>query len=425
MDIRDVKETLLPNGLKVLTLERHTAPVATCWIWYKVGSRNESPGITGVSHWVEHMLFKGAREFPKGELDKQVQRNGGILNGFTSNDFTAYFETLPSDKLGLGLRIEADRMRDSLFDPKEVDLERTVIISEREGYENYPESILSEEVELAAFRTHPYRWSVIGWKNDLRQMVRDDLYNYYRNFYAPDNAVLVVVGDFETGPTLRRIEELFGKASGKCKKPPIRSQEPEQEGERRVVVRRHGTTSYIQIAYHTPPITDPDIYPLYVLSAMMSGASTFSFSRNSTGYKTSRLYKALVKTKLASRAGCDVRSSIDPHLTDFTATVQAGASPEKVEEAMTAEINLLAKEKAPHDEVEKAKKQLLASFNYSIDTATSMALQLGRMEAMDSYRSLASHEEKIAAVTESDVQRVAAKYLTENNRTVGLYIPES
>lgn len=424
MDISAVKETILDNGLKVLTLERHTAPVVSSWVWYKVGSRNESPGITGVSHWVEHMMFKGSKGFPKGELDKQVQRNGGVLNAFTSNDFTAYFEILPSDKLDLSLRIESDRMQGAIFDPDEVDLERTVIISEREGYENYPEGILSEEVEMTALRTHPYRWPVIGWKNDLKEMSRDDLYGHYQNYYAPDNAVLILVGDFETGDTLKRVEELFGRNSGKCLKTPIRSQEPEQEGEKRVVVRRHGTTSYIHLAYHTPPITDRDIYPFYVLSAMMSGASSFSFSRNSTGYKTSRLYKAMVKTKLASSAGCYVQDSIDPHLTDFTATVQDGVGPEKVEEALTAEINRIGAEKAPHDEVEKAKKQLLASFNYSIDTVTSLAIQLGRTEAVDSYRSLASHEEKIAAVGESDVQRVAAKYLRENNRTVGLYLPE-
>ena len=181
----------LPNGLTVLTREVHTAPIATCWIWYKVGGRNERVGISGISHWCEHMLFKGTPTMPKGAFDATIARNGGTFNGFTWIDYTAYYETLPADRLDLGMAIEADRMVNSMFDPAEVASERTVIISEREGNENSPTFWLDEELRSTAFKVHPYRNGVIGWKSDLRAMTREDLYTHYKTYYAPNNAVLV------------------------------------------------------------------------------------------------------------------------------------------------------------------------------------------------------------------------------------------
>src|ERR687888_206901 len=194
----EVVTTRLANGLTVLTRELHHAPVATFWVWYRVGGRNEVPGVTGISHWVEHMLFKGTETFKPGEVFRQVTANGGTLNGFTWIDYTAYFETLPADRIDLALRIESDRMANAVFDPDEVASERTVIISEREGSENEPEHLLDEEVSSIAFKVHPYGGGVIGWKCDLRTMTRDDLYNHYKTYYAPNNATVVAVGDFYT-----------------------------------------------------------------------------------------------------------------------------------------------------------------------------------------------------------------------------------
>src|SRR5436309_344272 len=190
----EVVDVTLDNGLKVLIQESHAAPVATCWIWYRVGSRNEQPGTTGISHWVEHMLFKGTEKLPKGEVFRIAARLGGHNNAFTSEDFTVYYETLPAAQWEVALEIEADRMVNARFDADEVASERSVILSEREGLENSPSFLLAEEMSALTFRVHPYRWSVIGERCDLEVMTRDELYEHYRAHYAPDNAILVLVG---------------------------------------------------------------------------------------------------------------------------------------------------------------------------------------------------------------------------------------
>ncbi len=195
---KDVTRTVLPNGLTVHLKEIHTAPIISHWIWYRVGSRNEVPGLTGVSHWVEHMQFKGTPTFPASVLDKAISREGGYWNAMTYLDWTAYFETLPADKIDLALRLEADRMVNSVYDTKEVDSERTVIISERESSENDPLFRLGEAVQKAGFDRHAYRYEVIGEKEDLHRIQRDDLVAHYRKYYAPNNALVAVAGDFET-----------------------------------------------------------------------------------------------------------------------------------------------------------------------------------------------------------------------------------
>ena len=208
--LNPIRKTTLDNGLTVVLREMHHAPVASFWVWYRVGSRNEHAGITGISHWVEHMLFKGTPTYPPGEFDKAVAREGGMFNGMTWIDFTTYFETLPSDRIDLALRVESDRMANAIFDPAETDLERTVIISERQGNENNPNFLLGEALQAAAFQAHSYHHSVIGWQCDLETMTRDQLYAHYRTFYAPNNAILAVAGDFESDALLARINELFG-----------------------------------------------------------------------------------------------------------------------------------------------------------------------------------------------------------------------
>ena len=236
VQVRSFERHSLPNGLTVITKEMHSAPVVSFWVWYRVGARNEHVGITGISHWVEHMMFKGTPTMGKGQMDIMVAENGGTFNAFTSNDWTAYFETLPADRLDLGIRIESDRMVNSLFDPGEVASERTVIISEREGTENEPDRMLGEEISAAAFKVHPYGHSIIGWKSDLRTMTRDDLYNHYKTYYAPNNATVVVVGDFETADVLAKVEAAFGGYAASEDIPMVRAIEPDQKGERRVRV---------------------------------------------------------------------------------------------------------------------------------------------------------------------------------------------
>src|SRR5438445_259667 len=243
----DVLEARLENGLKLLIQPSHHAPVVSTWIWYRVGSRNEQTGITGVSHWVEHMLFKGTEQMAKGDVFRLTARHGGHNNAFTSEDFTCYFETVPAVAWELALDIEADRMVNSRFDADEVESERTVILAERQGSENNPSFQLSEELGAAAFRVHPYRWPVIGHSCDLRSISRDDLYQHYRSYYAPGNAVLVIAGDVDPEAALAAVQARFGSLEPRPAPPPVTAVEPPQWGERRVMVRRPGSVPYLQM----------------------------------------------------------------------------------------------------------------------------------------------------------------------------------
>ena len=423
MSTDQVYATYLDNGLRVLIKEVHTAPVASSWIWYRVGGRNEKPGNTGISHWVEHMLFKGTPNFGKGQIMRLINKNGGVLNGMTAQDFTIYFETLPADRIDLALRIEADRMSNALFEPDEVEAERTVIISEREGAENSPFFLLAEEVAAAAFKVHPYGQQVIGWKCDLQAITRDELWAHYRTYYVPNNAVLVVVGDVDTAAILRRIEELFGSIPPGDDIPPVRAEEPPQYGERRVRVERPGTTAYFLAVYHVPAARHPDFFPLVVLDAVLSGAKPMSISAPSASNRTSRLYRALVDTQLAVAATSSFGPTLDPGLFSFVATVRAGHSLEEVEEALFAEVERVAREPVAEEELARVLKQTRAQFAYSAEGVTNQAFWLGRMELIGSYTLLDTFLDNLSRVTAEDVQRVAAEYLTPRNRTVGWFVP--
>jgi zinc protease len=295
-----VTNILLSNGLTVLLKEIHTAPIISHWIWYRVGSRDERSGITGISHWVEHMQFKGTPTFPGGVLDKAISRHGGFWNAMTYLDWTTYFETMPSDKIDLALELEADRMGNSLFTPEEVALERTVIISERQGNENDPTFQLSEELQAVAFRVHPYHHEVIGDLADLETIQRDDLYSHYRQYYVPNNAVLAIAGDFKTDVILGRIHQLFDPIPMGA--PPYRNSrsEPAQNGERQVRVEGPGETTYMEIAFHVPPAVHPDFLPLTVMDSLLSGPSSLNMFGGGISNKTSRLYRSLVEKELQS-----------------------------------------------------------------------------------------------------------------------------
>lgn len=416
----------LPNGLTILTREVHSAPVVSFWIWYRVGARNEHLGITGVSHWVEHMLFKGTPTFPAGSIHGVIAENGGTLNGFTSDDFTAYFETLPSDRWELALQIEADRIANASFNPDEVTSERTVIISEREGHENDPDFNLNEEVQAAAFKIHPYGTEVIGWKCDLLSMTRDDLYQHYRTYYAPNNATVVVVGDFDTAYVRERVAALFGALPPSEHIPAVTAVEPPQPGERRVLVRQPGANASLQIAYHAPAAGNADIFPLIIADALLSGAKSMGMGGGGLG-RSARLYRALVQTDLAAGVGSYVRLTRDPHLFQFSATAKPGRPWEEslaaIEAAIFAEVDRLATEAPPAEELAKAIRQARAQFVYSGESATSLAFIFGYLETIASADLYAQFVDHLAAVTPADVQRVVRAYLTPTNRTVGWFIP--
>jgi len=413
----------LDNGLTVLLRESRHTPVATFWVWYRVGSRNEVPGITGIAHWAEHMLFKGSRAFPKGEIDTQIARNGGLMNGFTWLDFTTFFETLPADRIDLGLRIESDRMVNALFDPEEVEPERMVIISERQGAENDPTFLLSEEVVAAAFRVHSYHHDTIGDMCDLETMSHGDLWQHYQTYYGPDNAIVVAVGDFEASSMLARIEELFGPLPARSNPRPVHRPEPPQRGERRVTLEGPGNTAYLQAAYHAPAASEADFYPLTILSTILTGASGMNVFAPAPPNRSSRLYKALVEAELAAGVSGFLWPTIDPFLYTISATVRAGRTLEEVEAALDAEIDHLLAGPISQEELNTALKQASAQFAYSSESVTNQGFWLGLSAVVAEAGWSDSFVDRLASVTLSDVQRVAQEVLVRRNRTVGRYVP--
>ncbi|NTW02365.1 MAG: insulinase family protein [Oscillochloris sp.] len=415
----------LPNGMLVLLKEARSTPVATSWIWYRVGSRNEAAGRTGISHWVEHMLFKGTPQIPAGELDRLVARNGGIFNGFTWIDYTAYYETLPADRIALSLQIESDRMVNALFEEEEVESERTVIISELEGYANEPETWLDEAVKATAFTRHPYRHPVIGYREDLEAMNRNDLYEHYQTFYMPNNAVLVVVGDFDAEGMVRMAEQSFGQLPAGPALPAVRAVEPEPQGERRVTVRRPGTTAYIQIGYLAPDCRSPDFAPMAVLDAALSGAKSLTFmGGGAQTNRSARLYTALVESGLAASAWSGATPSRDPYLFELGATISEGYDPAVIEAALISEISKIQQDGIAESELVRARKQMRAQVAYGSESVTNQAMQLGMWETLDTYRRVDTLLDELAAVSADDVRRVAQTYLTERRRTVGHFVPD-
>ncbi len=414
---RAILRERLANGLEVFLIEDHSAPIATFWTWYRVGSRNETPGLTGISHWVEHMQFKGTDRIAKGQIFGDVSRVGGTLNALTSQDWTAYHETLPVAQLDLALRIEADRMSNSLFDAAEVDSERTVILSERQGSENRPAFALYEEVSGAAFHAHPYRHMVIGHDGDLRTMTRDDLFRHYRRFYHPGNAFIVSVGDFSAPELFGRIERAFGDiAPGESVSREVGVSEPLQPGERRVEIHKPAGSPLFRVAFHAPAASSPDFVPLLVMEAVLSGGG------GGMG-RSSRLYRALVASGLARGAGSDMSTTIDPYLFQVGVTGLPESDLGQIERVVAHEIERLQTDVVTEVELERAKRQLLAQLTYSAEGVTNQAYWLGQWEIVDHLGRAAGLPDEIRAVSSEEVRRVASEYLAPQRSTVGWLIP--
>jgi len=410
-----VQETVLPNGLKVLLKEEHKSPVVTFQIWYRVGARNERLGKTGMSHVLEHMMFKGSKKYGPKQFSRTVQRNGGNDNAFTSKDYTAYFENFAADRLEIAMDLEADRMQNLLLDPKEFLSERDVVKEERRmRYEDDPTSSMIEQMMATAFAAHPYQWPVIGWMADLGNLTRDDLYEHYRTYYAPNNATIVVVGDFETKKVLPLIQKHFGNIPRGPAVPKVGAVEPKQLGEKRVVVKREAELPAIFAGYKVPTITSSDAQSLNVLQGILSSG------------KSSRLYKSLVYEKqIALYAGGEYDDvSTDPNLFYVYAGVMPGKATDEVEKALYAEIERLKTEPVTDEELQKAKNQIEASFIMGQDSVFYQAMLLGQFETVAEWRLLEKYIDRVRAVTKADIQRVAKEYFTEENRTVGILVPE-
>lgn len=416
----------LDNGLTVLLKEARVAPVTSFWAWYRVGSRNEHLGITGISHWVEHMLFKGTPSFPKGVAEKAIAREGGVFNGATWYDFTTYYATLPADRIELSLEIEADRMANATFDLREVEAERNVIISERQGAENSPGFLLTEEMMGIALRVHPYGSPTVGHMCDLETITRDQLYAHYRTYYVPNNALAVAVGDFDPDEMLQMIERHFGGIPAGDAVPTVTAIEPPQYGERRVVVEREGQIAYLKMVFRAPTVRDPDFLALAVLNAILTGASAMTFMGSGLTNKTSRLYRALVSDKgLAVETSGSLIPTVDPFIYNIAAIVHPAHTPAEVEEALDEELDRMMNDSVTQEEVNKAIKQAKAQFAYSSESVTGQAMWLGFSEIFADTTWAEEYLDNLSAVTIEDVRRVAQAYLKRSRRTVGWYVPKS
>ncbi|MFQ6096560.1 MAG: M16 family metallopeptidase [Armatimonadota bacterium] len=401
----------LPNGLRILMKEVHTAPVVAFQVWYEVGSRNEYVGVTGISHLLEHMMFKGTPTYPKGEIDRILKRLGARSNAFTSYDYTCYWETLSSEHLELAMKIEADRMVNSLMDPREHRAEMTVVRSELEGRENNPQSVLGIETQAAAFRQHAYHVPIIGWVSDVETITTREIRDWYRTYYCPNNALLVIVGDIDVPTTMEMVRKHFGPIPKRAQPPTVHTAEQPQHGPHRLRVRKEGTTWYINIAFHAPRLVDRDTYALDVLDGIMSSG------------RTSRIYRSLVETQLATTAGCSNWTPRDPGLFELYATVRQGVDAEKVEKALLAEVEKAKTTLPSQDELKRVKNQVAAAYVFKNDSVTSQAFALGGNETIASWRYGETYVQNIRAVTPEQVQRAARKYLTEDNMTVGILEP--
>ncbi len=410
-----VQKFQLDNGLTVILLEEHKAPVVTFQIWYKVGSRNETNGKTGLSHLTEHMMFKGTTQVGKGEFSRIVAKNGGTENAFTGNDYTAYFENFSADRIALSLKLESDRMQNLLIDEKEFQMERAVVKEERRTRtDDDPYSYLIESLYAISFLVHPYHFPVIGWMSDLDALVRDDVVHFYKRYYVPNNATIVMVGDFQSERVIEKIREAFGKISKGPDPPQAVSQEPTQQGERRIVVKREAQLPFVFIGFHTPNHQSPDTYALTVLSNILSSG------------KSSRLYRSLVyQQQIALEAGGYYDGlTTDPELFYLYATAQSGKKPEAVEKALKDEIVRLQKDLVSESELKKVKNQIEAEYIMGSDSNFFRAMQIGTAETVGAgYQYVLDYVDNIRKVTSGDVRRIAQKYLKGDARSVGILLP--
>lgn len=424
MNVSPVTKTRLANGLTIQLKEIHTAPIISHWVWYRVGSRNEVPGITGISHWVEHMQFKGTKQFPAGVLDKAISREGGFWNAFTYLDWTTFFETLPADRIDLALQLEADRMVNSQFVPEEVESERTVIISEREGSENEPLFRLGEAIQKAAFDSHPYHHEVIGEPEDLHKITRDELYHHYRSHYNPGNAIVAVAGDFDSNTMLARLTELYGAMEEGVQPDPSIAQERPIGSERRLEVKGPGKTTYLQLAYRAPSAAQPDFFAFSVLDSLLTGPTGLNmFGGGGISNKTSRLYRALIESELATSVNGGMQATIDPFLYDITVTVRPDKTYEDVLRVVDDEVRRLQDQLVSPEEIARAIKQARALFAYGSENITNQGFWLGYAEMFANYSWFEHYVERLEQVGADDIQRTAQTYLNPANRVAGVYLP--
>ena len=409
----------LENGLKVVLRPIPDTKALSTWVVYRIGSRNEVPGMTGSTHWVEHMLFKGGGKLGKGDIDKLISRLGGKMNAFTDTDYTMYFETIPASAMDTALMIESERMRNAAFDPKEVEAERTVVISEREGAENQPEFLVDEELWGLAFHVHPYHWTPIGYKQDLASLDREPLYRHYLRYYAPNNASLILVGGFDPAVAMQHVREAFSPLIPEAPPDPLRLSEPEQRGERTSDLVRPGPADLLSIGWHIPSAAHDDTPALILLSTVLGGwRGLISFASGDWRPRSNRLYRALVESKFATDVGVRQEMKLDPSLLITSATAAKGVSLDRIEHAIDREVDKLRRTPPSRTEVERAKQQVRSWARYEQDGVTFQGMLLSAGEGIASWdfgdRLLA----KVEKVRAERIRDVARTYLLDEHRSV-------
>ena len=411
---QEVLEATLDNGLRVLLQEDHRSPVANLQVWYRVGSRDERVGLTGLSHYLEHMMFKGTPTHGPRVFSKLVEGVGGQDNAFTSRDVTAYHVTLAADQLDLVLELEADRMRHLLLDPREIESEKKVVMEERRTRtEDDPIGGLAELFNLVAFAVHPYRLPTIGFAQDVERLTATDLRTWYDAYYRPNNAILVVVGDFKASELLAKIRSRFEAIPRGPDPPRVVATEPEQKGDRRVWLRREAQLPVVFSGYPVPNHRSADAPALEVLSTILSGG------------RTSRLYRRLVhEERVALEAGGDYSAlTLDPDAFTFYITVLPGRTVEDAEHALDAEVERLRTELVTDEELQRAKNQIEAAYLFGQDSVFSRSATLARYELLGGWRLRDAYLPGIRAVTREDVRRVAEQHLVTERRTTAILVP--
>jgi zinc protease len=407
-----VQEAALDNGLKVLLLEDHKSAVVTFQVWYRVGSRNEIDGRSGLAHFLEHMMFKGTKKMKPEEYSRIIAQNGGNSNAFTTQDHTVYFATMSRDKIGVEIELEADRMTNAVLDDYES--EKMVVMEERRlRTEDNPGAALGEVMGAVAYTVYPYRRPVIGWMSDILNLSGDDLRQFYKTYYAPNNAFLVVVGDFDAQQILAKIKQEFGKIARGAEQPKVTLEEPPQKGERRVALKKEAELPLLSMYYHVPNLQNSDGFALDLLSVILASG------------RSSRLYQDLVYNKrIATGVDADYDGvSIGPAIFSFTAQVMPDKQQAEVESAIDKVVAQVRSEPVSDRELEKAKNQVEAAFVFGQDSIFGQALRIGQFESVAKWQFINTYLPGIRAVTAADVLRVAKKYLDPDRRTVGTLVP--
>ena len=416
----EVFEKTLGNGLKVIVKEDHRAPVIVQQIWYRAGSMDENIGVTGIAHVLEHMMFKGTKNVPVGQFSKRISAAGGRENAFTSNDYTAYFQQLHKSKLPLAMQLESDRMRNLHLTETEFSKEIKVVMEERRmRTDDEPHALMNEKLMAAAFQEHPYRTPVIGWMNDLQTLSVNDAKTWYKNWYVPNNATLIVAGDVKASEVFALAQRFYGGIPARNLPARKHFKEPSQLGVKRIVVKAPAQLPQLVMAYHAPSLRDPEKdwqpYALQILAGILDGNAS------------ARLNKILVREKqLASDVGVEYdATSRGPSLFMLEGTPSEGKSVMEIEEGLREQIAILKRDGVSEDELKRAKAQVTASEVYKLDSLFYQAMQIGQMESMGlSYKTIPLILKKLQAVTAQQVQDVAREFLQDDQLTMAVLEPQ-